>query len=489
MQEAPNYEVQLNIGSDGRKIYCEKDYPEPQSGYISLKPTQIRSTRQTPLDTKKKILTIARERMILLGVLLSGVYWLLESFVHSHIFFNERPGFLHQVLTPGAHEIWMRLIIVILFISFACYAQWTIGRFKEAENAIWRANAKLTRIFETAADGMRVVDSDRTILEVNTTFLHMVDLSREDVIGKKCFEIFSGSACHGDRCPMVRIIAGEERIEYDESKISSNGKQIPCIVTATPFKDRNGQLIGIVEDFKDISDRKQAEQDLRTSHAQLRELSTHMENVREEERRKMAREIHDELGQALSVLKMDVKWLTHHLADDTTLLEDKLNSISDRIDTTIHTVQRLSSELRPGMLDDLGLSAAIEWQANEIRNRVNINFDIVSIPEDIILDAASSITLFRVFQEALTNIIRHARATQVKIALNQNGNKTTMTIRDDGRGITRQQIADPASLGLIGMRERISNLGGRFALSGEPGKGTTINVSIPFFLKSSENNV
>ena len=427
--------------------------------------------------------------MVLLGVLLAGLYWLLESFVHSQIFYRERPDFLHQVLLPDAHETWMRLVIVILFISFAFYAQWTISRFKAAENAIRQANKKLTLIFETAADGMRVVDRDLNMLEVNTTFLSMVGLSREDVIGKKCYDVFRGSSCHGDKCPMFRILAGEERIEYDETKICRDGKELSCIVTATPFRDENGQLIGIVEDFKDISDRKQAEKDLRNSHAQLRELSSHMENVREEERRKMAREIHDELGQALTVLKMDIKWLSHHLTDDKNQIEDKLDAISDRIDATVHTVQRVSSELRPGILDDLGVSAAIEWQANEIRDRVNISFDIVSTPEDIILDATSSITLFRIFQETLTNIVRHSGATQVEVILNQDQENTTMTVQDDGRGISRQQVSDPASLGLIGMRERVSNIDGLFELSSEPGKGTTISISIPTSPKPGRGNV
>jgi PAS domain S-box-containing protein len=427
--------------------------------------------------------------MILIGILLAGLYWLLESFVHSQIFYQERPDFLHQVLLPDAHEIWMRLVIVILFISFASYAQWTVSKFKAAENAIRQANKKLTLIFETAADGMRVVDRDLNILEVNTTFLTMIGLSREDVIGKKCYDVFSGTACHGDKCPMYRILAGEERIEYDETKTCRDGKTIPCIVTAIPFRNENGQLIGIVEDFKDISDRKQAEEDLRKSHAQLRELSSHMEVVREEERRKMAREIHDELGQALTVLKMDISWLSHHLTDDKNQIENKLDELSGRIDATIHTVQRLSSELRPGMLDDLGISAAIEWQANQIRDRTNITFDIVSTPEDITLDATSSITFFRIFQETLTNIVRHSGATQVEVNLNQDEKNTTMTVSDNGKGISRQQVSDPTSLGLIGIRERVSNIDGLFKLSSESGKGTTIFISIPTSPKPSREDV
>jgi len=427
--------------------------------------------------------------MILIGILLAGLYWLLESFVHSQIFYEERPNFLHQVLLPDSHETWMRLVIVTLFISFAFYAQWTVSKFKAAENAIRQANKKLTLIFETAADGMRVVDRDLNILEVNTTFLSMIGLSREDVIGKKCYDVFSGTACHSDKCPMYRILAGEERIEYDETKTCRDGKTIPCIVTAIPFRDENGQLIGIVEDFKDISDRKQAEEDLRKSHAQLRELSSHMEVVREEERRKMAREIHDELGQALTVLKMDISWLSHHLTDDKKQIENKLDALSGRIDTTIHTVQRLSSELRPGMLDDLGVSAAIEWQANQIRDRTNITFDIVSMPEDITLDATSSITFFRIFQETLTNIVRHSEATHVEVNLNQDEKNTTMTVSDNGKGISRQQVSDPTSLGLIGMRERVSNIDGLFKLSSESGKGTTIFISIPTSPKPSREDV
>jgi two-component system, NarL family, sensor histidine kinase UhpB len=146
---------------------------------------------------------------------------------------------------------------------------------------------------------------------------------------------------------------------------------------------------------------------------------------------------------------------------------------------TVQSVQRISSELRPGLLDDLGLSAAIEWQANEFRSRTNIQFKIISDPEDIILDSDSSTAIFRIFQETLTNIARHANATRVKVMLKQKSDTVELTVHDNGRGVTEKEISDPGSFGLIGMRERVHSLGGYLTIRGVLNEGTTIKVYIP----------
>lgn len=156
------------------------------------------------------------------------------------------------------------------------------------------------------------------------------------------------------------------------------------------------------------------------------------------------------------------------------------------IDTTVQSVQRISSELRPGLLDDLGLSAAVEWQADEFRNRTGIQCETISDPEDIALNQALSIAVFRIFQEALTNIARHANATRVKIILKEKSGKVELTVRDNGKGITEKQISDARSFGLIGMRERVHSFRGDLRITGTPNKGTTVRVSIP--LDKKENH-
>lgn len=430
---------------------------------------------------------IVSHRLIMIGILLGILSWVVESFIHSRIFYAQHAEFIDHVFVPDMHELWMRLIIVILFVSFAVYAQRIVKALGKAEQAVKQVNMELIQIFDTAADGMRVIDKDFNTLRVNKTFLELVGISKEGNENSKCHEIFRGATCNTEDCPMLRIRRGEGRIEYDALKIRQDGTEIPCIVTATPFRDSNGQFVGIVEDFKDISDRKRTEEELKRSHEQLRNVTSHLEMVREEERRAMAREIHDELGQALTGLNMDIHWLSGRLTGQEENIYDKLKDMNQQLDNTVHTVQRLSSELRPCLLDDLGLSAAIEWQANKVRERLGIALDVASIPEDITLDESSSITVYRIFQEALTNIARHSGATEVEILLTQKADQVTLTVKDNGKGIAREQINNCKSLGLIGMQERAGLLNGLLNIQSEPGEGTTIFLSIPYPQKGRQS--
>jgi signal transduction histidine kinase len=201
--------------------------------------------------------------------------------------------------------------------------------------------------------------------------------------------------------------------------------------------------------------------------------------VREEERTRISREIHDELGQSLTALKMDLSWLVKRLGKEQKPLLEKAGLMSKLIDMNIQTVKRISTELRPGLLDDLGIAAALEWQAEEFKERTGIQCAVSVDPEDIALDRNRSTTIFRVFQETLTNVVRHADATKVKISLKQNNGDLILQVRDNGKGITEKQISSPKSIGLIGMRERVTFLGGKLKITGDRKKGTTVTVSIP----------
>ena len=227
------------------------------------------------------------------------------------------------------------------------------------------------------------------------------------------------------------------------------------------------------------AERDRAEREIRNSREQLRNLSAHLQSVREEERTRMAREIHDELGQGLTALKMDVSWLNRRLLEEDATFKNKLTSMEEVIDRTIETVQKLSGELRPGMLDDLGLAAAIEWQAEEFQNRTGIKCEVYLSPEETLLNRDQSTTMFRIFQETLTNVIRHARATKVEVRLEEQNGSIVLEVADNGRGITQSEISDPKSFGLIGMRERVYFLDGEVTIVGSPGKGTRIKVTLP----------
>lgn len=241
-------------------------------------------------------------------------------------------------------------------------------------------------------------------------------------------------------------------------------------------------ILGIAQD---ITEKKAADQQLRESREQLRVLLARHQSVREDERSRISREIHDELGQALTALKMDLAWLGRRLGPDQEQLLGKTKTMSRLIDTNIQTVKRISAELRPGLLDDLGLTAALEWQAEEFKERTGTPCVLSITPDDIVLGKDLSITIFRIFQETLTNVVRHASAKKVWVSLTRDGRGVVLQVKDNGKGITEKQLNSPASIGLIGMRERVHFLGGTIDISSSPRKGTTVTVHLP--LNHGEN--
>jgi PAS domain S-box-containing protein len=222
-----------------------------------------------------------------------------------------------------------------------------------------------------------------------------------------------------------------------------------------------------------------AEADLQESYERLRALAANLELVREEERTQIARELHDQLGQALTAMKFDLAWLTDRLGKTDTTLAQKAKAVTTQMDTMIKTVRRIATELRPGMLDDLGLAASIEWQAHDFEKRTGIACEVSAPAELLPLTRAQSLALFRIFQEALTNVARHANAHQIEVQLAATLETATLQVHDDGRGIQAGKIAGRHSLGLLGMRERAQRLGGTFDIQSVPGDGTLVTVSIP----------
>ena len=231
-----------------------------------------------------------------------------------------------------------------------------------------------------------------------------------------------------------------------------------------------------------IAERREIERRLEASRESLRQLAMRQQNVLEEERSRISREIHDQLGQTLTGLKIDTTFLSRELVDQPAA-RSRLASMLKLIDEMITLVRRIASELRPGILDDLGLTAAIEWQVQEFGARTKIDCQFQSnIDEDQEpLDRVVATALFRVCQETLTNVARHAGATRVDVALNcdRDGRVLELTIRDDGTGIDESQITQSKSLGLAGMRERVQALNGRLEIRGAPGQGTTVSVVVP----------
>src|SRR5581483_186836 len=221
-----------------------------------------------------------------------------------------------------------------------------------------------------------------------------------------------------------------------------------------------------------------AERDLRDSRERLRELSAHIQVMQEEERVRIAREVHDELGQSLTALKMDVAMLGKQLAPSEEV-ERRMASMLDLVNGTIRSVQRISAELRPSVLDDLGLVAAIEWQAKEFEERSGIAC-ILDLPtEDFTAQGAQATALFRIFQETLTNVARHAEASMVEVQLRKSMSQIELRVRDNGVGIDLDNLTNAESLGVMGMRERAALTGGTLTIESSPGAGMTVIVRMP----------
>jgi signal transduction histidine kinase len=250
-----------------------------------------------------------------------------------------------------------------------------------------------------------------------------------------------------------------------------------------PVFGESGELLEYVGVLMDVTARRVAEESLRRSHDELRALSGRLRAVREEESTRIAREVHDEIGQALTALQMDVAWLGKKLgptgASESGKFAEKLRSMTELIDQTIAAVQRIATELRPGVLDALGLEAAIEWYVREFEKRTGIACRFRSDLGTARIDSERATAVFRILQEALTNVARHSGSTRLEIQLVADRDRLRLEIEDYGRGIPEDRLEVVQSLGLLGMRERARSLGGALSVGRASPTGTVITLTIP----------
>ena len=253
-------------------------------------------------------------------------------------------------------------------------------------------------------------------------------------------------------------------------------------------RDEISHLAGVFNEMADalqtrIEREEQVMASLEKSREQLRSLAAYQQEVREQERNRIAREIHDQFGQSLTILKMDLSWLKKQQADKNPKVEEKMAAMSQVIDTALKDLHAVTAELRPVILDDFGLAAAIEWQMEEFRDRSGIDCQMEKSGFEPDLPKDQATALFRIFQETLTNIMRHAQADQVQVRLQAGAGDLILEVRDNGRGISAAEIEDPKSYGLLGMRERLYPWNGNVTFQGRPGSGTCVTVKLPMPLK------
>ena len=235
----------------------------------------------------------------------------------------------------------------------------------------------------------------------------------------------------------------------------------------------------------DVTGRKRVERDLQESQEKLWKLAANLQERQEEERKHITREIHDELGQVLTSLKIDAVWLARQKTQVPIAWQDRIAMMTSQIDSLIGTVRRIGTQLRPHILDDLGLVAAMEYLLQDVRRRTGMIYRLSVPSEELAIEPTRTTALFRIFQEALTNVIRHAQATMVIVRLLQQSDTLCLEVCDNGQGISMQQLASRDALGLRSMRERAALWDGTVEMQGKPGKGTTVTVRMPAGLSSS----
>ncbi len=314
------------------------------------------------------------------------------------------------------------------------------------------------------------------ITRVNEAMAAQYGARPEQLLGLTPAALFAHDPAHGRRVWREFFDAGRLHVETDERRL--DGEPIWIEGDYLCLYGPDGRIIGHFGIQRDITARRLHEEEVRRSREELRALAARLQSVREDERTHISREVHDELGQALTGLRLDLSWLRGRLRDRPELME-RVQAVVNRIDGTIDSVRRIATELRPSVLDHLGLVAAVEWQAQEFEKRTGIAVRLELSSAHPAVDDARATTVFRILQESLTNVARHASATRVEIALAVGPDAVTLEVADDGRGISEAERTALRSLGLVGIRERAIACGGECTIEGRAGQGTTVTARIP----------
>jgi len=354
---------------------------------------------------------------------------------------------------------------------------------KEAEEAKQDSEARFHWLVDSNMQGMIFSNIKGEIIQANDAFLHIVGYTRADLeagcLNRATFSPPEYAAA--DRQAMEEMTATGVFTPYEKEYLRKDGTSVPVLIGGIAFEDDPKEGVCFVVD---LTKRKEAEKSLKNSHAQLRALSARLQSVREEEATRIAREIHDELGQKLTGLKMDLLWTEKKLGELTgsaavNALVDRIVGATELVDEIAIAVLEIATKLRPGVLDKLGLGSALQYEARRFQERNGLACDVSVPATEPKLSLELATTFFRIFQECLTNVIRHANASKVEVELKVKDGWVTMCVRDDGRGITEAELASPKSLGLVGMKERAVLLGGEILFQVGSHRGTILTVRIP----------
>ncbi len=352
---------------------------------------------------------------------------------------------------------------------------------KQLEEAKLReSNERFRGTLEQAAVGIVHTAMDGYLKQVNQKFCDILGYTREELLGMRVDELTHPDDLDRSVDVIQKLRDGEiATFAMEKRYLRRDGSSVWCNLTVSLLREYDNAPKYMIAVIEDITERKRLKR-------QLRDLTAHLQTVREEEKASFAREIHDDLGGTLTALKMDVYWLADELTEKSgaKLLLEHVNSMSQLLDSAVNVTRRVITELRPTILDDLGLQAAIEWQAGQFHKRTGIQCQVDCVAEGATeLNKTLSINLFRIFQESLTNVARHSGATRVDVELHIEEDEIMLSIRDNGRGLPEGQKVAAASYGMLGMRERVEQLNGRISFENQPVGGLGVMVVLPLYIQ------
>lgn len=349
---------------------------------------------------------------------------------------------------------------------------------KKTETALQESEERHRLLMENCGLGIGYYDINGKILMFNQVALKNMGGKAADYIGKNLTDVFGKETGQVYIDRIKRAAESEKPVQYEEY-LKLGGKEGWYLSTHSRILNQKDQVDGIQVVADEITERKTAEKRLKKSKKELQKLARHLDEIRENERSQLALNLHDDLGQKLTALNLDIAWLKSRIGVQSLIVRKKLKEMSLMIKESIEGIKEISSFLRPSILFDMGLVPAFEWQLKKFAEKSRIKYKFYCEPNEFNIDIKLSLILYRILQESLTNIVRHAKASAVEVRLNLLKNKIDMLIKDNGIGIDKDKIDLITSMGIAGIKERVRSVHGKVSIKGEKGSGTILIISIP----------
>ncbi len=353
-----------------------------------------------------------------------------------------------------------------------------------AEMRLRESEARFRAIFERAALGISLIDLQGRVLSVNKVFQEMLGYKEEELRGKLVTELTHADDQKRTLQLFLELASGRrESYQMEKRYRRKNGQYLWCRVTASLVQDSDGQPLYVAGMVEDITQRKQAETHLQESEEKLRHLASQLMSAQEDERKRISRELHDELGQALLVLKLQAREIEKGLPPEEQGLQKECQGILANLDQVVDKVRRLSHDLSPIILEDLGLSAALQHLIREFSKHNHLECDFQETDIDDLFPLEAQVAIYRIFQECLTNVGKHSQATRLRVVMDKGPDRVSFLIWDDGKGYSPNKRRRGRGLGLVAMEERARMVGGRLAVQSREGQGVSISFEIPYSIQ------